>query len=116
MFGDISKVKYTPVTAQQRFVALQSGEIDVLTRNATQTLLRDVSLGLREAGVNFYEGQGFLAKKALGVKSARELNGATVGVQPGTTTDHNLSAYFRKRGLAHKPVGLAKRGENIPPS
>src|SRR3546814_3218082 len=113
MFGDISKVKYTPVTAQQRFVALQSGEIDVLTRNATQTLLRDVSLGLREAGVNFYDGQGFLVKKALGVKSARELNGATVCVQPGTTTELNLSDYFRKSGMAYKTVVIEKVEENI---
>lgn len=113
MFGDISKVKYTPVTAQQRFVALQSGEIDVLTRNATQTLLRDVSLGLREAGVNFYDGQGFLVKKALGVKSAKELNGATVCVQPGTTTELNLSDYFRKSGMAYKTVVIEKVEENI---
>lgn len=113
MFGDSSKIKYTALTAQQRFVALQSGEIDVLTRNVTQTLLRDASLGLREAGVNFYDGQGFIVNKKLGVKSAKELNGSTVCVQPGTTTELNLSDYFRKTGMTFKPVVIEKVDENI---
>src|SRR3546814_17826243 len=113
MCGDISKVKDTPVTAQQRFVALQSGEIDVLTRNATQTLLRDVALGLREAGVNFYDGQGFIVNKKLGVKSAKELSGSTICVQPGTTTELNLSDYFRKNNMTFKAVVIEKVDENI---
>ncbi|MCW0235351.1 MAG: transporter substrate-binding domain-containing protein, partial [Ferrovibrio sp.] len=83
VFGDATKVKYTGLTAQQRFTALQSGEVDVLSRNTTQTLTRDASLGLIGAGVNYYDGQGFMVTKKLGVKSAKELNGATVCVQPG---------------------------------
>jgi general L-amino acid transport system substrate-binding protein len=113
VFGDSSKIKYTALTAQQRFVALQSGEIDVLTRNVTQTLLRDASLGLRETGVNFYDGQGFIVNKKLGVKSAKELNGSTVCVQPGTTTELNLSDYFRKMNMTFKAVVIEKVDENI---
>ena len=98
MFGDAEKVKFTPTTAQQRFVALQSGEVDVITRNATQTLMRDTALGFNFAGVNFYDGQGFMVPtKKHGVKSAKELNGATICVQPGTTTELNLADYFRKQ-------------------
>jgi len=113
LFGDANKVKYTPTTAVQRFTALQSGEIDVLTRNATQTLMRDVSLGLREAGVNFYDGQGFIVPKKLGVKSAKELSGATICVQPGTTTELNMADYFRSNNMALKPVVIEKVDENI---
>lgn len=113
VFGDAGKVRFTATTAQQRFVALQSGEIDVLTRNATQTLLRDVSLGLREAGVNFYDGQGFMVHKKLGVKSAKELGGASVCVQPGTTTELNLADYFRKLNMDFKAVVIEKVDENI---
>src|SRR3546814_12401411 len=97
MFGDATKVKYTPLTAQQRFTALQSGEIDLLVRNTTQTLTRDSSLGLIGAGVNYYDGQGFIVKKSLGVKSAKELNGATVCVQPGPTTEQIGRAACRER-------------------
>jgi general L-amino acid transport system substrate-binding protein len=113
MFGDASKIKFTPVTAQQRFVALQSGEIDVLTRNATQTLMRDSALGFNMAGVNFYDGQGFIVPKKLGVKSAKELDGATVCVQPGTTTELNLADYFRSHGLKFTPVVLERVEENM---
>src|SRR5690606_30100183 len=113
VFGDSTRIRYTPTTAQQRFVALQSGEIDVLTRNATQTLMRDVSLGLREAGVNFYDGQGFIVNKKLGVKSARELSGSTICVQPGTTTELNLSDYFRKNNMTFRTVVIEKVEENI---
>ncbi len=113
MFGDANKVKYTPVTAQQRFVALQSGEIDVLTRNATQTLMRDTALGLNMAGVNFYDGQGFIVPRKLGVKSAKELNGATVCVQPGTTTELNLADYFRSNKMTFTAVVLERVEENI---
>ena len=111
MFGDADKVKFTPTTAQQRFVALQSGEVDVITRNATQTLLRDTSLGFNIAGVNFYDGQGFLVPAKSNIKSAKELNGATVCVQPGTTTELNLADYFRKQKMTFKPVLIEKLDE-----
>jgi general L-amino acid transport system substrate-binding protein len=111
MFGDAEKVKFTPTTAQQRFVALQSGEVDVITRNATQSLLRDTSLGFNGAGVNFYDGQGFMVPAKSGIKSAKELNGATICVQPGTTTELNLADYFRKNKMTFKPVLIEKLDE-----
>jgi general L-amino acid transport system substrate-binding protein len=111
MFGDATKVKFTPTTAQQRFVALQSGEVDVITRNATQTLLRDTQLGFNGAGVNFYDGQGFMVTAKSGLKSAKELNGATICVQPGTTTELNLADYFRKEKMTFKPVLIDKLDE-----
>src|SRR5215469_9236106 len=86
IFGDPGKVKYVPLTAQQRFTALQSGEVDILSNNTTWTLQRDTELGLNFAPVVFYDGQGFMVAKKLGVKSAKELNGATICVAPGTTT------------------------------
>ncbi len=104
VFGDANKVKYTPLTAKTRFTALQSGEIDVLTRNCTQTLGRDTALGLDFTQVNYYDGQGFLVPKKLGVKSAKELDGAAVCVLPGTTTEMNLADYFRVNGMKMKPV------------
>ncbi|OBS09319.1 amino acid ABC transporter substrate-binding protein [Acidihalobacter prosperus] len=104
MFGDASKVRYTPLTAKERFTALQSGEIDILSRNTTWTLTRDTSLGINFAGVNYYDGQGFMVKKSLGVKSAKDLNGATVCVQAGTTTELNLADYFRSQHMQFKPV------------
>ena len=113
MFGDAEKVKFTPTTAQQRFVALQSGEVDVITRNATQTLLRDTSLGFNIAGVNFYDGQGFIVPANSNAKSARDLNGATVCVQPGTTTELNLADYFRKHKMSFKPVLIEKLDEML---
>jgi general L-amino acid transport system substrate-binding protein len=104
VFGDVSKVKYVPLTAQQRFTALQTGEVDILSRNTTWTLSRDTQLGLNFAGVSFYDGQGFMVPKKLGVKSAKELNGATICVQPGTTTELNLADYFRANNMTFKPV------------
>ncbi len=104
LFGDDSKVDYVPLSAQQRFTALQSGEVDVLSRNTTWTQTRDTSLGLDFAGVNFYDGQGFMVPASLGVKSAKELDGATVCVQPGTTTELNLADYFRANGMSFEPV------------
>ncbi|HTN33221.1 MAG TPA: amino acid ABC transporter substrate-binding protein [Marinobacter sp.] len=104
MFGDASKVKFTPLTAKERFTALQSGEIDILSRNTTWTLTRDASLGINFTGVTYYDGQGFLVKKALGVKSAEELSGASVCVQSGTTTELNLADYFRSHKMKFKPV------------
>lgn len=104
IFGDASKVKFQPLTAQQRFTALQSGEVDVLSRNTTWTLTRDTALGLNFTGVTYYDGQGFMVPKKLGVKSAKELDGATVCVQPGTTTELNLADYFRANNMKFTPV------------
>ena len=103
LFGDATKVKYTPLNAKERFTALQSGEIDVLSRNTTWTSSRDSALGLNFAGVNYYDGQGFMAKKSLGVSSAKELDGASVCVQAGTTTELNLADYFRANGMTVQP-------------
>jgi general L-amino acid transport system substrate-binding protein len=111
VFGDAAKVRYTPLTAQQRFTALQSGEIDILSRNTTWTLSRDTSLGLNFAGVNYYDGQGFMVPKKLGVTSAKQLNGATICVQPGTTTELNLADYFRANKMTFKPVVIEKLEE-----
>ena len=104
LLGDANKVKYVPLTAQQRFTALQSGEVDLLSRNTTWTLQRDTALGLNFAPVTYYDGQGFMVAKKLGVKSAKELNGATVCVAPGTTTELNLADYFRANKMEFKPV------------
>ena len=111
VFGDANKVKYTPLTAKTRFTALQSGEIDVLTRNCTQTLGRDTALGLDFCQVNYYDGQGFLISKKLGVKSAKELDGASVCVLPGTTTELNVADYFRANGMKMKPVVIESTAE-----
>ncbi len=111
IFGDADKVKFTPLTAQQRFTALQSGEIDVLTRNATRTLTRETQLGLNFVAVNYYDGQGFMVPKNLGVKSAKELDGATVCVLPGTTTEQNAADYFRSNKMAWKPVVIESTTE-----
>jgi general L-amino acid transport system substrate-binding protein len=111
VFGDADKVKYTPLTAKTRFTALQSGEIDVLTRNCTQTLSRDTALGLDFCQVNYYDGQGFLVSKKLGVKSAKELDGASVCVLPGTTTELNVADYFRSNGMKMKPVVIENTAE-----
>ncbi len=112
VFGtDEGKVKYTPLTAKTRFTALQSGEIDVLTRNCTQTLTRDTDLGLDFVQVNYYDGQGFLVPKKLGVTSAKELDGATVCVLPGTTTELNVADYFRANGMKMSPVVIENTAE-----
>ena len=111
IFGAVDKVKYVPLTAQQRFTALQSGEVDLLSNNTTDTLQRDTALGLNFAPVVFYDGQGFLVPKKLGVKSAKELNGATICVQPGTTTELNLADYFRANKIEYKPVVIEKLDE-----
>jgi general L-amino acid transport system substrate-binding protein len=111
VLGDATKVRFVPTTAKERFTALQSGEIDVLSRNTTWTLARDSSLGLSFVGANYYDGQGLMVKKALNVKSAKELDGATVCVQTGTTTELNLADYFRVNKLAYKPVVFEKADE-----
>ena len=109
--GDANKVRFTPLTAQQRFTALQSGEVDILSRNTTWTLGRDSSLGLNFVGVNYYDGQGFMVPRKLNVKSAKQLNGATICVQPGTTTELNLADWFRASKMSFKPVVIEKLEE-----
>jgi len=111
VFGDAAKVRYTPLTAQQRFTALQSGEVDILSRNTTWTITRDTSLGLNFVGIIYYDGQGFMVPAKKKVKSARQLNGATVCVQPGTTTELNLADYFRTHNMKFKPVVIEKLEE-----
>ena len=111
LFDDAKKVKYIPLTAKERFTALQSGEVDMLARNTTWTLSRDTGLGFDFAGVDYYDGQGFMVRKSLGVKSAKELNGASVCVQTGTTTELNLTDYFRTNNLELKPVVFEKAEE-----
>ena len=111
VFGDASKVKFVALTAVQRLPALQSKEIDVLCRNTTQTLTRETTNGLNFCHVNYYDGQGFLVPKKLGVKSAKELEGATICVLPGTTTEMNAADFFRANGMKWKPVVIENTTE-----
>jgi general L-amino acid transport system substrate-binding protein len=111
VLGDAAKTKFVPATAQQRFTLLQSGEVDILTRNTTWTLQRDTELGLTFAPVNYYDGQGFMVAKKAGVTSAKQLDGATVCVQPGTTTELNLADFARSNKLSIKPLVIEKLDE-----
>jgi len=111
VLGDASKVKFVALTSQQRLTALQSKEIDVLCRNTTQTLTRETVAGLDFCHVNYYDGQGFLVPKSLGVKSARELEGATICVLPGTTTEMNAADFFRKHNMKWKPLVIEQTTE-----
>src|SRR6516225_9447568 len=111
VLGENAKVKFVPLNPQQRFAALQSGEIDLLATLATWTLTRDASLGLLYAGVYFYDGQGFLVPKSLGVKSAKELDGASVCTATGTTSELNLADFFRANKIAFKPVVFESQNE-----
>ena len=104
ILGDGNKVRYVPLTTTNRFTALQSGEVDVLNRETTWTLGREANLGLLFGGVYFYDGTGFLVKKSLGVKSAKDLNGATICVQPGTSTELAIADYFRNNNMKFTPV------------
>lgn len=113
VLGDQSKVKFVPLTGQTRFSALASGEIDLLVRNTTWTFSRDVDLGFTFVGVNYYDGQGFIVPKALGVSSAKELNGATVCIQTGTTTELNLADYFRRNNMDYEPVPIETNAEAL---
>jgi general L-amino acid transport system substrate-binding protein len=113
IFDDAKKVKFVPLSAKDRFTALQSGEVDVLARNTTWTSSRDTSLGLNFAAVNYYDGQGFMVRKALKVNSALELNGASVCVQQGTTTELNLADYFRANKMQLKSVTFATANEAV---
>ncbi|MFA9230969.1 MAG: amino acid ABC transporter substrate-binding protein [Microgenomates group bacterium] len=111
VFGDQSKVKYVPTTGETRFTALASGEVDVLVRNSTWTFSRDNDLKFDFVAVNYYDGQGFMVKKDLGVSSAKELDGATVCIQTGTTTELNLADFFKTNGIAYTPVTVADDAE-----
>ncbi|MHA1524771.1 MAG: amino acid ABC transporter substrate-binding protein [Alphaproteobacteria bacterium] len=111
IFGDQSKVKYTPTTGKTRFEALKSGEIDMLARNTTWTFSRDADLKLTFVGVNYYDGQGFMVPTKLGVSSAKELDGASVCIQTGTTTELNLADYFRANKIKYEPVPIETNSE-----
>ncbi len=111
IFGDATAVKFTPLTGKTRFEALKSGEVDVLSRNTTWTLSRDADLGLTFVGVNYYDGQGFIGRKALGVSSATELDGASVCIQTGTTTELNLADFFRANNMSYEPVPIETNEE-----
>jgi general L-amino acid transport system substrate-binding protein len=113
LFNDASKVKFVPLSAKDRFTALQSGEVDVLVRNTTWTSSRDSSLGLSFTGVDYYDGQGFMVRKSLKVNSALELNGASVCVQQGTTTELNLADFFRAHNMQLKSVTFATANEAV---
>ncbi len=111
VFGDANKVKFVPLSAKERFTALQSSTIDVLARNSTWTMSRDTTLGLAFAAVNYYDGQGFMVPTKLGVKSAKDLKGATVCVQSGTTTELNLADFFKSNKMEYKVVAFEKNEE-----
>ena len=111
VLGDPTKVKYVPTSGQTRFTALASGEVDVLARNSTWTFLRDNDLKLDFVGVNYYDGQGFMVPKALGVSSAKELNGATICIQTGTTTELNLADFFKANNMTYQPIAIDSNAE-----
>ena len=113
VFGDKNAVKYTPLSAKQRFTALSSGEIDILSRNTTWTMTRDTQLGLNFAGVNYYDGQGMMVPTALGVSSATELDGANICTNTGTTTELNITDYFRANGMSFNLVAFEKADEVV---
>ena len=112
IFGDPGAIKFTPTTGKTRFTALASGEVDILYRNTTWTLSRDVDLKFNFMGVNYYDGQGFLVRRDLGLTSARELGGATVCIQTGTTTELNLADYFRANNMSYEPVPIETNTES----
>ncbi|MDP6814600.1 MAG: transporter substrate-binding domain-containing protein, partial [Alphaproteobacteria bacterium] len=111
VLGNPKKVKFVPTTGKSRFPALQSGEVDMLSRNTTWTFDRDVKLGFEFCGVNFYDGQGFIVRKDLGVKTALELDGATICVGTGSTTELNLGDFFRANNMKYTPVVFEKSDE-----
>jgi general L-amino acid transport system substrate-binding protein len=113
IFDDPTKVRFIPLSAKDRFTALQSGEVDVLARNSTATMSRDTQLGLDFPAVNYYDGQGFMVRKKLGVASAKELNGASVCTQQGTTTELNLADYFRSNNMKYEVVAFATADETF---
>lgn len=112
VFGDDSKVKYTPLTAKERFTALQSGEVDMLSRNTTWTSSRDAGMGMSFTGVTYYDGIGFLTHNKAGLKSAKELDGATVCIQAGTDTELNVADYFKANNMKYTPVTFDRSDES----
>lgn len=113
IFNDASKVKFTPLSAKDRFTALQSGAVDVLSRNTTWTMSRDTTLGLNFSGVTYYDGQGFMVRKSLNLKSVNELNGASICVQTGTTNELNVGDYFRANNLKYELIAFATSDETV---
>lgn len=113
VFSDATKFKAVPLNSQQRFTALQSGEIDLLARNTTVTQQRDTALGAIHAGINFYDGQGFLVPKSLGITSAKEINGATVCMQTGTTNENTMADWARANNISYKPVVIEQFNEVV---
>lgn len=113
IFNDPGKVKFIPLTAKERFTALQSGEIDVLSRNTTWTMTRDTALGLSFAGVTYYDGQGFMVRKSLGIASVLELSGTTVCTQSGTTTEMNLSDFFGSKKIPYTLLTFGKTEQTV---
>ena len=113
IFGDASKVKFRATSAKERFTALQSGEVDLLSRNTTWTFVRDNALGLDFTGIVFYDGQGFMVRKSLGIRNVLELDGASICVITGTTTELNLGDYFRTNGMKYRPVVFEKADEAV---
>jgi general L-amino acid transport system substrate-binding protein len=111
--GDASKVKVIPLAAKERLTAVQSGEVDMLSSNATWTLTRDTTLGLHFAGINYYDGQGFMTLKNLGAKSALELNGLTICIQSGTTTALNLADYFKENNMTYNPIAFDTSDQTV---
>ncbi len=111
VLGDATAVEFVPTTGKTRFTALASGEIDMLARNTTWTFSRDVDLKFTFVGVNYYDGQGFMVPKALGVSSAKDLDGATVCIQTGTTTELNLADFFRSNNISYEPVPIETNAE-----
>ena len=111
VLGDASKVKYVPTTGETRFTALASGEVDMLVRNSTWTFSRDTDLKFDFVGVNYYDGQGFIVPKSLGVSSAKDLDGATICIQTGTTTELNLADFFRANNISYQPVPIQTNAE-----
>src|SRR6056300_1905128 len=114
VLGDATKVKYTPLSAKERFTALQAGDIDVLSRNTTWTLERDAAIGLEFVGVNFYDGQGFMVRSSSGIKSVKDFkNGTKVCTNTGTTTELNMADFFKAAGVTYEPVVFEKADEVV---
>ncbi len=113
IFGDAGQVQFVPLSAKERFTALQSGEVDLLSRNTTWTMTRDTSLGLNFAGVNYYDGQGFMVRKSLGITSAAELDGASVCTNTGTTTELNVADYFTQNGFTYELIAFEQADEVV---
>lgn len=113
VLGNAQTVKFVPLTAKERLTALQTGEIDLLSRNTTWTLIRDASLGINFTGVNYYDGQGFMVSKDSGITSAKDLGGATICINAGTTTELNVADYFREHKMTYTPVVFANNDQTV---